>query len=127
MPTAREPAFDLGFREAYQIGQVNRSGENWPPESHFGAFLRPAGEQPIAENPRKPATQRGGRSGGECGSYGNWRKDRYRDRDAYTCGAGNVRDFAARYNAEWLIEKNGYLSPLDARAARLDTSLRCAA
>lgn len=42
-----------------------------------------------------------------------------------------VRDavpaFAARYNAEWLIEKNGYLSPLDARAARLDTNLRRAA
>ena len=38
-----------------------------------------------------------------------------------------VRDFAARYNAEWLIEKNGYLSPLDARAARLDTTLRRAA
>ena len=26
-----------------------------------------------------------------------------------------VRDFANRYNAEWLIGKNGYLSPLDAR------------
>jgi transposase InsO family protein len=38
-----------------------------------------------------------------------------------------VRDFAARYNAEWLIEKNGYLSLLDARAARLDTNLRRAA
>jgi transposase InsO family protein len=38
-----------------------------------------------------------------------------------------VRDFAARYNAEWLVEKNGYLSPLDARAARLDTSLSRAA
>ncbi len=38
-----------------------------------------------------------------------------------------VRDFAARYNAGWLIEKNGYLSPLDARAARLDTTLRRAA
>jgi transposase InsO family protein len=38
-----------------------------------------------------------------------------------------VRDFAARYNAEWLIEKNGYLSPLDARAAHLDTNLRRAA
>jgi transposase InsO family protein len=34
-----------------------------------------------------------------------------------------VREFAARYNAEWLIEKNGYLSPLNARAARLDTNL----
>jgi hypothetical protein len=38
-----------------------------------------------------------------------------------------VRDFAARYNAEWLIEKNGYISPLDARAARLDTTFRQAA
>jgi hypothetical protein len=35
-----------------------------------------------------------------------------------------VRDFAARYNAEWLIEKNGYLSPLDARGAGLATNLR---
>jgi transposase InsO family protein len=31
-----------------------------------------------------------------------------------------VRDFAARYNAEWLIEKNGYLSPLDARGKWMD-------
>jgi putative transposase len=38
-----------------------------------------------------------------------------------------VRAFAVRYNAEWLVEKNDYLSPLDARAARLDTSLRRAA
>ncbi len=38
-----------------------------------------------------------------------------------------VRDFAARYNAKWLIEKNGYLSPLDARAARLDSTLHRAA
>jgi transposase InsO family protein len=38
-----------------------------------------------------------------------------------------VRDFVARYNAEWLVEKNGYLSPLDARATRLDTNLRRAA
>jgi transposase InsO family protein len=38
-----------------------------------------------------------------------------------------VRDFLARYNAAWLIEKNGYLSPLDAPAARLDTNLRRAA
>jgi hypothetical protein len=34
-----------------------------------------------------------------------------------------VRDFAARYNAAWLIEKNGYLSLLDARAARRDANL----
>jgi hypothetical protein len=34
---------------------------------------------------------------------------------------------AARYNAEWLIEENGYPSPLNARAARLDTNLKRAA
>jgi transposase InsO family protein len=38
-----------------------------------------------------------------------------------------VREFVARYNAEWLIEKNGYLSPLDTRAAHLDTNLSRAA
>ena len=38
-----------------------------------------------------------------------------------------IRNFAALYNAEWLIEKNGHLSPLDARAARLDTTFRRAA
>jgi hypothetical protein len=31
-----------------------------------------------------------------------------------------VRAFVVRYNAEWLIEKNGHRSPLDARAAWLD-------
>lgn len=40
---------------------------------------------------------------------------------------GAIRDFAGRYNAEWLIEKNSYLSPLDARAAWLDAHLRRAA
>jgi transposase InsO family protein len=38
-----------------------------------------------------------------------------------------VRAFTACYNAEWLVEKNGYRSPLDARAAWLDTNLRRAA
>jgi transposase InsO family protein len=38
-----------------------------------------------------------------------------------------VRHFVARYNAEWLVEKNGFRSPLDARAAHLDTNLRRAA
>ena len=33
-----------------------------------------------------------------------------------------VREFVTRYNAEWLIEKNGFRSPSDARAARLDTT-----
>lgn len=40
---------------------------------------------------------------------------------------GAIRDFADQYNAEWLIEKNGYLSPLDARAEWLDTNLSRAA
>lgn len=38
-----------------------------------------------------------------------------------------IRDFVARYNAEWLIEKNGFRSPLDARAAQVDMNLRRAA
>jgi transposase InsO family protein len=38
-----------------------------------------------------------------------------------------VRELAAVSNAEWLVEKNGYLSPLDARAAHLDTNLGPAA
>jgi hypothetical protein len=35
-----------------------------------------------------------------------------------------VRDVVARYNAEWLIEKIGFRSPLGARAVHLDTNLR---
>lgn len=38
-----------------------------------------------------------------------------------------VRAFATRYNAEWLIEKNGHRSPLDMRAEWLDQSTRRAA
>jgi putative transposase len=38
-----------------------------------------------------------------------------------------VRAFAARYNAEWLIEKNGHRSPLDARTAWLEQTSRRAA
>jgi hypothetical protein len=38
-----------------------------------------------------------------------------------------VREFAARSNAEWLIEKNASLSLPGARAAQLDTNLRRAA
>ncbi len=38
-----------------------------------------------------------------------------------------VRDLVVRYNVEWLIEKNGFRSPLDARATRLDTTFRRAA
>ncbi len=30
---------------------------------------------------------------------------------------GAVREFVERYNAEWLVEKNGYLSPNQARQA----------
>ena len=38
-----------------------------------------------------------------------------------------IRDFAARYNTEWLIKKNARLSPADARAARRDTTFSRAA
>ena len=38
-----------------------------------------------------------------------------------------VRAFVVRYNAEWLIEKNGHRSPDDARAAWRDQSFRRAA
>ena len=38
-----------------------------------------------------------------------------------------VRDFVARYNAEWLIEKNGLRSPSDARAAWYQAVMRAAA
>ena len=38
-----------------------------------------------------------------------------------------VSAFADRYNAEWLIEKNGYRSPREARAEWLDTNLKHAA
>ena len=38
-----------------------------------------------------------------------------------------VRAFVARYNAEWLIEKNGHRSPNDARAAWRDQPFRRAA
>ena len=38
-----------------------------------------------------------------------------------------VRDFVARYNAEWLVEKNGYRSPAQMRSAwQEDTSRRAA-
>ena len=38
-----------------------------------------------------------------------------------------VREFVARYDAECLIEKNGFRSPIDARAAQVDTNLKRAA
>jgi transposase InsO family protein len=38
-----------------------------------------------------------------------------------------ICEFVARFNAEWMVEKNAHLSPLDARAVRLDTNLRRAA
>ena len=38
-----------------------------------------------------------------------------------------VRAFVARYNAEWLIEKNGHRSPADMRAAWHGQTLRRAA
>ena len=38
-----------------------------------------------------------------------------------------VRDFVARYNAEWLIEKNGYRSPAEMRTAWQEETFRRAA
>jgi putative transposase len=38
-----------------------------------------------------------------------------------------VRDFVARYNADWLIEKNGLRSPSDARAAWCQAVMKAAA
>ena len=38
-----------------------------------------------------------------------------------------VREFIARDNAEWLIEKNGYRSPAQMRAAWLEETFRRAA
>ncbi len=69
----RKPVFYLVFCVPYQSAQVRRSGENWPSESDFRASPRRASQQVCPENPRKPATQRGARSGREHGSYENWR------------------------------------------------------
>ena len=38
-----------------------------------------------------------------------------------------IRTFVTRYNAEWLIGKNGHRSPLDARAAWLEQTFSRAA
>ena len=38
-----------------------------------------------------------------------------------------VRAFGARYNTEWLIEKNGLRSPSDARAAWCQAIMKAAA
>ena len=38
-----------------------------------------------------------------------------------------VRAFVARYNAEWLIEKNGYRSPAQMRATWQEESFKHAA
>lgn len=38
-----------------------------------------------------------------------------------------VRDFVARYNTEWLIEKNGLRSPSSARNAWRQTVMKAAA
>ena len=78
-PTPLKPAFNLGFCVPYQNAQVSRSGEKWPPESDFRASECRGSQQVCPENPWKPATQRGVRSGGEHGSYGNWRRERCRE------------------------------------------------
>ena len=38
-----------------------------------------------------------------------------------------VRAFVARYNAEWLLEKNGHRNPTDMRAAWQEQAFRRAA
>ena len=38
-----------------------------------------------------------------------------------------VHDFVTRYNASWLLEKNGFMSPADARSARNQATIRIAA
>ena len=38
-----------------------------------------------------------------------------------------VRDFVARYNAEWLVEKNGYRSPAEMRAVWQEETFKRAA
>ena len=40
---------------------------------------------------------------------------------------GAVRAFVARYNTEWLVEKNGYRSPADIRATWQEQTFRRAA
>ncbi len=38
-----------------------------------------------------------------------------------------VREFVVRYNAEWLVEKNGYRSPAQMRATWQEETFRRAA
>ncbi len=71
----RTYAFTRALGLLTKSGQVNRSGENWPPESDVRPSPRPASQQVCPENPRKPATQRGARSGGERDASGNWRRE----------------------------------------------------
>ena len=73
-PRTLKPAFELGFSEPYLIGQVSRSGENWPPESDFRRFAGRAGQLVQPGNLRKPATQRDCRFRGERDAQGNWRR-----------------------------------------------------
>jgi hypothetical protein len=74
VPTTQEPAVYLNFSVPYQIVQVRRSGENRLPDGDVPPLGRRARQQVCPENPRKPATQRGGRFVGEHGSHGNWRR-----------------------------------------------------
>jgi phosphoserine aminotransferase len=70
----------------------------------------------LARTPRVqvPRTSRSRRAGCCIETTGG------RDRDA-------VRDFVARYNAAWLIEKNGHRSPADMRAVWQKEIFRSAA
>jgi hypothetical protein len=70
---AAEKISDSYVSRVLRLRQVRRSGEKRPPENDFRPSPRRVSQQVCPENPRKPATQRGDRSGGERYSHGNWR------------------------------------------------------
>ena len=65
----------LGFRKAYQIAQVNSLGENRPSERGFPACRPLSGQQPRAENRRKPAPHGVAAVGGDGDSKSHWRRE----------------------------------------------------
>jgi hypothetical protein len=54
-----------------------------------------------------------------------WRRECTRIRTVADCSKRLA--FVSCYNAEWPLEKNVYVGPLDDRAQWFDTNLRCAA
>ena len=96
------------------------------PESDFPAYPLTAGQQVCRKSPRKPGDLLATTLSRERDAQGSWRREcaRIRTVAVYESHGGG---FTARDSAEWLIEKNGNLSQIDPRAARLDTSFRRAA